>query len=179
MTLSTLAILVGLVYSMPSFFVLAKPDSCREFARKFPRSEPCGWVLMLLATAWMLYYLRLESNSDIAKMKPFLTVLFVALGLGACVFLRDFLAVRGLAVVLLLAAKLVLDTQRWHDSPWRLVLAVMAYAWIFAGMWLTISPWRLRDMIEWVTETDERLRCVAGARVAGGLLLMILGFTQF
>ncbi len=179
MTLSTLAIIVGLAYAVPHVFGLVNPASCRELARKFPRSESCGWVLMLLATLWMLYYLRLESNSDIAKMKPYLTGLFVMLGVGTCVFLKDLLAVRGLALVLMLAAKFVLDTQRWHVSPWRLVLAFMAYGWILAGMWLTISPWRLRDFLEWATATDERLRRVSVARLAGGVLLIVLGLTQF
>mgnify|MGYP001125099086 CR=1 FL=1 len=34
------------------------------------------------------------------------------MGLGACIFVQDFLAVRGLAVVLLLLAKLMVDTGR-------------------------------------------------------------------
>jgi hypothetical protein len=90
---------------------------------------------------------------------------------------RDFLAVRGLALVLLLLAKLTLDTARWHDSQWRLVLATWAYVWIIAGMWFTISPWRLRDLIQWQTDSDARLRMGSALRLGLGLLVALLGLT--
>jgi len=179
MTLAQLSIVLGLGFALPQVYGLVKPAGFRDAVRKFPRSEPCGWVLMLLATLWMLHYLRLESNSDIAKLKPLLTALFIALGVGACVFVRDFLAVRGLAVLLMLAAKLVLDTARWHESAWRLVLVTWAYLWILAGIWWTVSPWRLRDRLERETSTDAIVRAGSGVRCALGLFVAVLGWTVF
>ncbi|MBI3875909.1 MAG: hypothetical protein HY300_08130 [Verrucomicrobia bacterium] len=179
MKLSQLSILLGLGYAVPQVFALMKPAQFRDRLRKFPRSESWGWALMLLAVAWFLLYLREENNGDISRMKPYLSAGFVALGIATCLFVKDFLAVRGLALVLMLAAKLILDVQRWNPSQWRLVLAVMAYVWIVAGIWWTVSPWRLRDLIEWVTATEKRIRYAAFARLAFGVLLVVLGLTQF
>ena len=145
--LSTLAVVLGLIVALPSLLGLLKPKAFAEAARKFPRSTPVGCVLVLLGTAWFLYYVRQEQVSDFANMKKYFYLVFSAVGLGACFFVRDFLPVRGLAVVYLLMAKLMVDTARWQPTDWRLVISFWAYAMVLAGMWFTISPWRLRDII--------------------------------
>jgi hypothetical protein len=104
---------------------------------------------------------------------------FGGVGLLTCLYVRDFLAVRGLAIVMLLLAKVILDTARWHPSEWRLVLAILAYGWIIAGMWFIISPWRLRDILDWVTTSETRVRIASGVRLALGLLILALGLFVF
>ena len=46
-------------------------------------------------------------------------------------------------------------------------------------MWLTISPWRLRGIIDWNTATEQRTRMLCGLRAALGLFVAALGFTVF
>ena len=179
MKLSTLAVGLGLLFAIPHLFALLKPAAFVQAARKFPRSEPWGYALMALGTLWFLANLQAESISDFAAYKNVMLLGFGAIGLLTCLYVRDFLAVRGLAIVLLLLGKVVLDTARWHPSQWRLLLAVMAYGWIIAGMWFTISPWRLRDLLNWVTASEARLRIVSALRIAIGLLILILGLFVF
>jgi len=158
---------------------LLKPVEFAAAARKFPRSVPLGYVLMLLGTAWFIWNVKDESLADFENMKPYLYGLFVAVGVGTCVFVQDFLAARGAAVVMLLLAKLMLDTQRWADSEWRLVIAVWGYGLVVAGMWFTAWPWRLRDLLNWATANEKRTRIGSGVRVAFGLFVAALGFTVF
>ena len=177
--LSTLATILGLVMIALNICGVLKPAAFGAAVRKFPRFTPIGYVLTLLATAWFLYYLSLESVSDFTSFKPLLYALFAAVGVGTCLFVRDFLPVRGLAVLLLCLAKLMVDTARWADTPWRLVIISWAYVFIFAGMWFTISPWRMRDLINWGTATEGRTRFLSGVRVAFGALVLVLGLTAF
>ena len=177
--LSTLAVLLGLIVVVPSAFGLLKPKAFAEAVRKFPRSTPVGYVLIVLGTLWFIYYLKLESVSDFANIKKYFYVFFGAVGLGTCLFVRDFLPVRGLAVVMMLLAKLMVDTARWVDTDWRLVISTWAYALVIAGMWFTISPWRLRDLLNWSVATESRTRLTSGARVAFGLFVIVLGLTVF
>ena len=90
-----------------------------------------------------------------------------------------FSGARGLAVVMLLLAKTMLDAQRWADSEWRLVIAVWAYMLVVAGMWFTAWPWRLRDFLNWVTASETRTRIGSGVRMAFGLFVALLGFAVF
>src|SRR6266496_3329526 len=101
LNLSTLAVLLGLGMGLPQIYGLAKPDAFATAVRKFPRSLPWGFALMLLGTVWFLWNLSQESISDFASWKNVLFAGFAGIGIGTCLFVQDFLAVRGLAVVLL------------------------------------------------------------------------------
>jgi hypothetical protein len=175
----TLSILLGLIFGLPHIYGVVQPARYGTALRKFPRYTPAGYLLMIVATLWFLAYVRQESISDFASFKPFLFVLFAAVGVGACLFVKDFLAVRGLAVVFLLLAKLMVDTARWVETEWRLVIVTWAYLLVLAGMWFTVSPWRLRDLINWQTANDHRIRVLSGMRLGFGILLIILGATVF
>ena len=158
---------------------LMKPAAFAAAARKFCRSLPMGYALMLLGTGWFLWYLDKEAASDFLAYKQYLFIGFAAIGVGACIFVKDYLAVRGLAVVFMLLAKLMVDTARWVDSEWRLVIVVWAYVLIVAGIWLTVSPWRLRDLLNWATATEQRVRVGCAVRLAFAVLVVILGATAF
>lgn len=179
--LSTLAIALGLLAAAPQAYGLANPKGLTDWARKFPRHVPIGVALMLLGTAWFLYYLSLESIADFAAFKPHMMVVFAGIGLATCIFVHDFLAVRGLAIVLLCLAKLMVDTGRPHlaDTHWVWVIQGWAYLFIVAGIWLTISPWRLRDWITWATATESRTRMLSAIRLGFCLLVVALGATAF
>ena len=179
--LSTLSILLGLGVCVPQVYGLLKPAAFAAAARRFPRSVPVGVVLMGLGTVWFLWNLSQESIADFASYKGVLFAGFAAVGLGTCVFVQDFLAVRGLAVVLLLLAKLMVDTGRpaLTQTHWALVIQAWGYVLAVAGIWLTISPWRLRDLFAWATANDQRIKVGCGVRLAFGLFVLALGLTVF
>lgn len=177
--LSTLAVILGLLVALPNIYGLIKPNEFGAAVRKFPRSTIPGYVLMVLATVWFIYYVKLENVADFESLKKYLYALFIAVGVGSCLFVKDFLAVRGLAVVMLLLAKLMVDTARWAESEWRLVIVTWAYVLVIAGMWFTISPWRMRDLINWGTANEQRIRTGSAVRAAFGLLVVVLGFTVY
>jgi hypothetical protein len=179
MNLSTLAVIMGLGMGLPQIYGLLQPANFAATVRKFPRSLPCGVVLMLLGTVWFVWYLNQESIADFAAYKPLLLVGFAGVGVASCVFVQDFLAVRGLAVVLLLLAKLMVDTARWAESDWRLVVVTWAYVLVVAGIWFTLYPWHLRDLLNWGTANEKRVRVGSALRLAFGLFVAILGMTVF
>jgi len=178
--LSTLSVLLGLLLGAPQIYGLTNPTGFATAVRKFPRSLPWGLALMLFGTAWFLYNLSLEAVSDFAAYKTPLLLGFGAVGVCTCIFVQDLLAVRGLAVVLLLLARLMVDTGRPHlGSPWVLLFQAWAYLLVVAGIWFTVSPWRLRDLLEWATANEKRIKVGCGVRLAFGLLMAGLGLTVF
>lgn len=181
MKLSFLAVMLGLVYGLPQVYGFAKPAAYSEALRKFPRSFNWGVFLMLAGTAWFLYNVSQESIADFASSKKFLMMFFAAVGIGACVFVRDFLAVRGLAIVLLLLARLMVDAGRpvLVTTSWAVVIQTWAYVLAFLGMWLTISPWRLRDWIAWCTDNEQRTRLTCGIGALFGAGVALLGFAKY
>mgnify|MGYP000054777949 CR=1 FL=1 len=179
LSLASLSIILGLGYLVPQIYGLAKPGDFREKLRSFPRSNSWGYLLVTIATLWFLRTVQQEDISDFANYKKFMLIGFGALGVASCIYVKDFLAVRGYAVLLLLLAKLMVETARWVDSDWRLVIVTWAYIWALGGMWFTISPWRVRDIILWTTATESRMRFICGIRGAFGLLVIGLGVFVF
>ena len=179
--LSTLSILLGLGMGLPQIYGIVKPAAFAAAVRKFPRSLPWGIALMALGTVWFLWNLNEESIADFANFKPHLLAAFAGVGLGTCIFVQDFLAVRGLAVVLLLLAKLMVDTGRpaLPQTHWVLVIQTWAYVLVVAGIWLTVSPWRLRDFLAWGTANETRIKVGCGLRLAFGLFVAALGLSVF
>jgi hypothetical protein len=181
MKLSLLSILLGAGLSVPQVYGLARPKDFAAAARRFPRNYPLGVVLMLLATGWFVWNVNGEPIADFSAYKPAMLVGFTAVGIGSCIFVRDFLAARGLAVLLLLLAKLMVDTGRLHlgESPFVLVIQVWAYILVVAGIWFTVTPWKLRDLLEFGTATETRVRVGSGLRLAFALFIVLLGLTAF
>ncbi len=177
--LSTLSICLGFLVAIINLFGVVKPSEFAAAARKFPRSIPLGYALTLAGTAWFMWNVSHESLADFEKLKPILFTLFIGVGLGTCFFVQDFLAVRGVSVLLLLLAKLMVDAGRWERSDWRLVIVVWAYVLVLAGMWFTVSPWRLRDLLYWATANEKRIRVGSALRAAFGIFVAALGLTVF
>jgi|DewCreStandDraft_5_1066085.scaffolds.fasta_scaffold00233_73 hypothetical protein len=181
MKLSWLALVLGLLLGGAGWFGWKRPTAAVAAARRFPRSVPWGTGLMLLATVWFLYYVAQENIADFAAIKPHLMVAFGVIGIGACLFVKDYLGARGLAVLWLLLAKLMVDTGRPHleDTSWVLVNQTLAYVLVVAGIWVTISPQRLRDWILWATATEARWRGTSLATLALGAGLVVLALTAY
>jgi len=80
-----------------------------------------------------------------------------------------------------LLAKLMVDTGRPHlaESSFVLIIQAWAYLLVMAGIWLTVSPWRLRDFLNWATATEKRIKVGCGIRLAFGLFVAVLGLTKF
>jgi len=179
MKLSTLSILLGAGLAVPQIFALANPKRFTTSVRAFPRSIAWGYLLMALATGWFLYNVNAEEIADFTKLKRGLMLAFGAIGIGTCLYVSDFLAIRGMALLMMLLAKTIVDTARWHESDWRLVLITWAYVMVLGGIWLTISPWRARDLILWGTATESRVKIFSAIRLAFAILLIVLGVMVF
>jgi len=176
-----LAILLGLGVSVPQIYGLTKPTQFAAAVRKFPRNLPVGIVLMLLGAAGFVWNVNIEPIADFSAYKNVMMIGFAAVGILSCVFVQDFLAVRGLAVLLLLLAKLMLDTGRPHlgQSLWVYVIQIWAYLFVVAGIWFTVTPWKLRDLLNWATATEDRIRVGSSIRLAFAVFVLLLGLTAF
>jgi hypothetical protein len=77
--------------------------------------------------------------------------------------------------------KLLVDTGRPHLGESSLVLVIqgLAYFYVLIGMWLTITPWQLRDWLNWLTATEQRVRVGCAVRLVFFLFIAGLGLTTF
>lgn len=172
-----LAVGIGLIAS--HLWALAAPDFFMRWLRNFPRSRTAGIVLSTIAAIWAFW---LAATMDLGEFTPSRTLICGAIIAGAVMvplFAEEFLAVRALGILALLAAEPLLGAAFLRPETSRLLLVILAYVWAIAGLVFVAAPYVLRDMIAWVTARPLLYRFVALAGVAYGVLLVAASFLFF
>jgi len=155
------------------------PSAVRAGLQAFPRSKWPGWILTAVCVFWVYGVVSHAALGRFDVVKPFLPFAAVLLAAAIVYFMDELLAPRALGGLLLLLANPVLQGVRWVDSPWRLVVAVMAYAWVLLGCALILHPWLFRKITGRVTELPQWMRAVGWLKVLGGAVFLTAGLLQF
>lgn len=134
---------------------------------------------MLLGGGWFLWKISQLGQSDFGDYKNLLLLLFAATLLGTIFYVKDFLAVRGVSVLILLSANTGLKSAfGMYDTPARLVLVTILYIFIVLALWYGTVPFKMRDTINWLYKSSVRIRVLGIIWVLMGSSLLIAA-TQY
>ena len=153
-------------------WMLVKADKAIAFLQKFPRNTFAGTILMAVGTLWfwlLVAPLGLPLEMDLGEFngaKKILLILVPAAGFLMITEVKEFLAVRGLGVVCLMAAAPLLAAAFQEPATGKLLIPLFAYAMLTAGLFFIGMPYLMRDGIQLATATKGRFQ----ALVAGGLV---------
>lgn len=153
------------IAGMP-FFV--SPQKFKKYAFTFLRSKSAAYVTFGLALAWFVYIIMNLGEADFGNIKNILLVIFGGAGVLAFYFLPDFLSVRGLAGLILLSMRFVLDTAFMQEPEARKIMVAIAYMFIVSSIYIGCLPYRLRDFFEYIFEDGKFFR----ARIFGITLIL-------
>ncbi len=179
LSLKTAGILAGLfllLISLPNVF---KPALGRDWFTQLPRSRPAGVFLLTLAALWSFWLL---ATMEMGEFSSFRRPLLFALPVGYVLVLRfvnEFLAVRALGILYLLAAEPLIDAAFLRHENSRLLLTVLAYILVVKGLFFVTMPYVMRDQIDWGTRTNGRWFSINVAVLVYGAALLGLAFTQY
>ena len=144
----------------------------------FPRSPFATYVLFGAGAAWFLYGIWHLSPADFGEYRKLLFFGFAAIAVLSFKCVPDFLAVRGVCVLVLMAAMPLLDAAYMeYDKPQRLLMVSLVYLCLALAIWLGAQPWRMRDFLNWLFARPGRARGIGGAVAAYGVLLSLVAFS--
>jgi len=175
----TLATLVpGLVLLALGMPLLVGNSVAGAALKAFPRSKAAAYLFFGAGAGWFLYNIWNLSMADMGEYRKLLFVGFLLVAVMAFKFVPDFLSVRGVCALVLLAATPLLEPAftEWAQ-PQRLFMVTVVYLGIAAAIWLGAQPWRLRDWINWLFVVPGRARIAGGMMAGYGLLLCGVAFT--
>jgi len=178
LSLQTVGAIAGaflIVISLPG---LLKPDLATP-AQRFPRSRVAGIILLTAALAWSFWLL---ATMEMGEFSAFRRPLLIALPIGYVLVLRfvdEFLAVRALGILCLLAAEPLLDAAFLRYETSRLLVTVFAYLLIVAGLFWVTMPYLLRDQINWSARSAVRWRFIHGIALLYGVVILALAITVY
>ncbi len=108
---------------------------------------------------WLVWNLGESDGRFFGEYHVLLTIAFAVVAGLAFKCVPDFLAVRGLCVLLLLTASPLLGAAYMHyDQPPRLFMVTLVYVLIAIAIWLGVQPYRLplRDFFTWLFQKPGR-----------------------
>ena len=179
LSLQTAGFIAGLFLLLVSMPALMKPDLMRGVAQGLPRSRSAGFGLLTLDLIWSLWLL---ATMEMGEFSSFRKPLLIALPIGFLLVLRfadEFLAVRALGILFLLAAEPLLDAAFFRTEPSRLLVTVFAYLLIVVGLFWVAMPYLLRDQINWSARTLGRWRLTHGIVLLYGAAIIACAVTRY
>lgn len=167
--------------------MLAKPEFCQGWLKRLPRHHQAGVYSLGVGMLWFWLLVAPDNmrgpfsflgglGLDIGEfnaVKPWLRLAVPVAYLGMVLCVREFLFVRGLGVVALMAAGPILEAAFLRDPSSRLLLSVFAYLLLTKGMFWVGMPYTFRDAVTWATASASRWRVLAWAGLGYGVLVLV------
>ena len=163
--------------------MLAKPAATQAFLKKFPRNDLLGQILMGLGLAWFWLLIapdhlgKLSALSmDLGEFNRAKGLLQIAVPISlvlVCRSIRDFLAVRALGLLGLMAAAPLLGSAFLKDPQSRLLIPIFAYMLLTAALFWVGMPYLFRDAVNWVTANQKRWTAVSLAGLVYGIATLV------
>lgn len=181
--LNTIGYILGACLVALHLWMLLKPAESQDFFKKLPRNKYLGPWLMGIGMAWfwlliapdglgILSKLQMDLG-DFNKAKGFLRILVPAFAAGMILHVKEFLTVRAIGVLALMAAAPLLYSAFLEPPVTRLLIPIYAYALIFKGLFWVGMPYTMRDAITWATATNSRYRMLTIAGLGYGLAVLV------
>ncbi len=172
-------IALGMALLAAHLWALLKPDKAQAFLRAFPRSYPWGVALLGIGFVWGMMIIQHMDMGEFFHLRRWFLMIVPAGFVGVLLYVKEFLSVRALGCLMLLAAGPVLASAFLQPQTSRLLLPVLAYAWIIAGMFFIGMPFLMRDWINWATSNSGRWRLLSLSGVVYGALLLIVAVVNY
>jgi hypothetical protein len=113
-----------------------------------------------------------EFNGAKKILQIFLPVALVLV----CMSVRDFLAVRALGLLGLMAAAPLLGAAFLKDPATRLLVPIYAYVMLTASLFFVGMPYLFRDAVAWVTARQSRWMIFSAIGLIYGLATLACAF---
>jgi hypothetical protein len=163
--------------------MLMKPTASRNFLIKLPRNGAIAPWLMGAGMFWFWLLVAPDGLGPLSKLqmdlgefnqaKNLLRIIIPIAALGMITQVKEFLAIRGIGLLALMAAAPLIYAAYLESPISRLLIPIYAYAMVFGGLFWVGMPFTLRDLITWVTKTESRFRISAFAGLGYGVLVLI------
>ena len=167
--------------------MLAKPAAVQGFLKRFPRDPMMGQILLGIGLAWFWLLIAPEGLGKLSALtmdlgefngaKRILQLLVPISLVLVCMSVRDFLAVRALGVVGLMAAAPLLYSAFLKDPQSRLLVPIYAYAMLTASLFFVGMPYLFRDAVTWVTADQKRWTICSVAGLVYGVAVLACAVT--
>jgi len=173
LSLQTTGLATGILLLVSHTLALVNADGAMRFAKALPRSRAMASLLLAAAAVWAFVMVRDLDLGEFSRLRSMMLIAIVAGAILSWMYIEEFLAVRALGMLLLLAAEPLLESAMLRNESSRLLLTLLAYLWATAGLFFVGMPYLLRDAIAFASATTLRWRLASLGGLAYGTALAL------
>jgi hypothetical protein len=166
--------------------MLVKAPASQAYLKKFPRDKFIGQILLGIGLMWFWLLVAPPGYGTLSALamdlgefnniKGLLRILVPASIFLVSISVKDFLAVRALGLLGLMAASPLLSAAFLKDPATRLLVPFYTYVLITASLFWVGMPYLFRDMIAWASASQGRWKALCAGGLAYGLAVVVCAF---
>jgi len=165
-------IVVALALIVAHGWALKNSAKTQAFLKSFPRTYKWGVILLSIDFLWGVFALSNMDMGEFFHMRNTFIMIVAGGFVAVLIYVKEFLAVRALGSLMLLDAGPVLTAAFLQPQTSRLLLPILAYAWIIVGMYFIGMPFLMRDWINWLLAKPQRWNLMVYSGIAYGVVLL-------
>lgn len=177
LSLRATGIIIGLALLGSHIFALRRPEVTQSWLKRFPRHRTTGIILLAISLVFAWSWVKFMDLGEFYVYRKWVLIILPIVFVLVIQFADEFLAVRGLGTCLLLIASPILTASDFQEPATRLLIPLLTYAWITAGLFFVGMPFLLRNGITWLTAAPSRFKAATLAGIGYGALVFICAFT--
>ncbi|MHB1079207.1 MAG: hypothetical protein ACYC67_07375 [Prosthecobacter sp.] len=165
-------IVVALALILSHGWALKNTAKTQAFLKAFPRTYAWGVILLTIDFIWSEFALVNMDMGEFFNMRDKFMMIVAGGYVAVLIYVKEFLAVRALGALLLLVAGPVLTAAFLQPQTSRLLLPILAYAWIIIGMFFIGMPFLMRDWVNSLISKPQRWNLAVYGGIAYGIVLL-------
>ena len=160
-----------------------KAEPCKKWLNRLPRHRVAGIYTLAVGMFWFWLLIAPENRGLLSSLtmdigefnavKPWLRVIVPVAFLGMVIYVKEFLFVRALGVVAVMASGPLLEAAFNRDPATRLLVPVFSYLLLTAGLFWVGMPYTFRDLASWATASHKRWMVLAMGGLVYGVLTLL------
>jgi hypothetical protein len=165
-------IVVALALILSHAWVLKNTAKTQAFLKAFPRNYSWGVILLTIDFLWAEFALVNMDMGEFFTMRDKFMMIVAGGYVAVLLYVKEFLAVRALGSLMLLVAGPVLTAAFLQPQVSRLLIPILAYAWIIIGMFFIGMPFLMRDWVNTFIAKPQRWNLAVYGGIAYGIVLL-------
>lgn len=142
------------------------------------RSPKVTILFLGISLFWFLYrHVQSLGDADFGEYKITIGLIAVLIAVSSYFFIKDFLAVRSICILLLFYAREVVDSAFLQEPTSRLFLVSVVYFIIILSIYFGTYPYRLRDFLQWLYNKPNRPIYLSTTLIICSIILFGVSFT--
>ena len=177
MSLYFATLLPGIILLLLGILLLWEKANFARIAKSSLRSFPVTCITMGLGSGWFIYEVSQLGAADFGHYRNYLFIIFLGIAVLSFIFVKDFLAVRGAVILVLMCSRALLEAAYMQEPASRLFLVSFVYLCIITALYLGVVPYRVRDFFTWLFARRCRVKSFGSVFALYGLLLCVVAFS--